>query len=149
MKDSAVFLFTKAHKVVAQFPIPTTILQAPNQLDRYKQTITRRTSSIHHHDGAHQKIKNLKAGMKQINLQARVLEIPKSKTVHTRFGNTARVSNALIADETGSIRMSLWNQQINSVSKGDMITIKHGKVAKFRGQRQLRIGRYGSLSITE
>ncbi len=78
-----------------------------------------------------------------------MLEIPKPKTVHTRFGSKACVSNALIADETGSIRISLWNQQINTISEGDVINIENGKVARFRGERQLRIGRHGNLTVNK
>lgn len=148
--DSATFLFTNVHKVVAQFPIPTKILQGNNQLESYiRKMQPREGSSVKSYEVTNPKIENLKAGMKRINLKARVLEIPKSKTVYTRFGNTAHVSNALIADETGSIRISLWNQQINTISEGDVINIENGKVARFRDERQLRIGRHGSLSVIE
>jgi len=149
-KDSAIFLFTNVQKVVAQFSIPTTILRGSNQLESYMRAMQpRRVSSVKSYEDANPRIKDLKAGMKQINLKARVLEIPKSKMVYTRSGMMAYVSNALIADETGSIRISLWNQQINIISEGDLINIKKGKVARFRGERQLRIGRQGSLSISE
>lgn len=149
-KDSAIFLFTNVQKVVAQFSIPTTILQGSNQLESYMRAMQpRRVSSVKSYEDANRRIKDLKAGMKQINLKARVLEIPKSKMVYTRSGMMAYVSNALIADETGSIRISLWNQQINIISEGDLINIKKGKVARFRGERQLRIGRQGSLNIIE
>lgn len=150
MKDSAIFLFTNVHKVVAQFSIPTKILEGNNQLESYITKMQpREVSSANSYEETNPKIQNLKAGMKRINLKATVLEIPKSKTVYTRFGTTACVSNALIADETGSIRISLWNQQINTISEGDVINIKNGKVARFRGERQLRIGRQGSLSVIE
>jgi len=146
--DSAIFLFTHVQKVVAQFPISTTILLGSNQLESYMRTMQpRRASSVKSDAGANPRIKNLKAGMKRINLKARVLEIPKSKMVYTRSGMMSYVSNALIADETGSIRISLWNQQINIISEGDLIKIENGKVTRFRGERQLRIGRHGSLSV--
>ena len=148
--DSAIFLFTNVQKVVAQFPISTTILQGSNQLESYMRTMQpRRASSVKSYESANPRIENLKAGMKRINLKAKVLEIPKSKMVYTRSGNMVYVSNALIADETGSIRISLWNQQINIISEGDLINIKNGKVTRFRGERQLRIGRRGSLSVIE
>jgi replication factor A1 len=149
-KDAAIFLFTNVQKVVAQFRIPTTILQGDNQLESYMRTMhSRGGSSVKSRESANPKIGNLKAGMKRINLKARVLEIPESKMVYTRFGSTACVSNALIADETGSIRISLWNQQINTVSEGDVINIINGKVASFRGERQLRVGRRGSLNVID
>jgi replication factor A1 len=87
--------------------------------------------------------------MRKVSLKAEVLEIPESKLVYTRYGTTACVSNALIKDEPGSMKMSLWNHQISMLHKGDAVDIKNGKVACFGGERQLRLGRSGSLSVIE
>jgi replication factor A1 len=146
-KNSAIFLFTTDRKVVAQFPISISILQGKNQLESYTKTILARISSVKNFEGVNSKIGDLKVGMKKVSLKAEVLEIPKSKIVYTRYGTTACISNALIRDETGSMKMSLWNQQINTVHKGDVIDVKNGTVTWFSGERQLRLGRSGSLSV--
>jgi replication factor A1 len=146
-KNSAIFLFTTDRKVVAQLPISITILQGKNQLESYTKTILVRISSVKNFEGVNSKIGDLKVGMKKVSLKAEVLEIPKSKIVYTRYGTTACISNALIRDETGSMKMSLWNQQINTVHKGDVIDVKNGTVAWFSGERQLRLGRRGSLCV--
>ena len=148
-KNSAIFLFTNGREVIAQFPISITILQGRNQLESYTKTILARISSVKNFEGVNSKIGDLKVGMKKVSLKAEVLEIPKSKIVYTRYGTTACISNALIRDETGSMKMSLWNQQINMVHKGDVIDVKNGTVAWFSGERQLRLGRSGSLSVIE
>jgi replication factor A1 len=148
-KNSAIFLFTNGREVTAQFPISIAILQGENQLESYTETILARTSSVKNFEGATSRIGDLKVGMKKVNLKAEVLEIPESRTVYTRYGTTACISNALIRDETGSMKMSLWNQQINTVHKGDVIDVKNGTVAWFSGERQLRLGRTGSLSVVE
>jgi len=148
-KNSAIFLFTTGREVVAQFPISITILQGTNQLESYTETILARTSSVKNFEGVTSKIGNLKVGMKKVSLKAEVLEIPESKIVYTRYGTTACISNALIKDETGSMKMSLWNHQISMVHKGDVIDVKNGTVTWFSGERQLRLGRSGSLSVIE
>jgi replication factor A1 len=148
-KNSAIFLFTIGRKVVAQFPISINILQGKNQLESCTKTILARISSAKNFEGVDSKIGDLKVGMKKVSLKAEVLEIPKSKIVYTRYGTTACVSNALIRDETGSMKMSLWNQQINTVHKGDVIDVKNGTVTWFSGERQLRLGRSGSLCVIE
>ena len=84
--------------------------------------------------------------MTQVCLKAKVLEIPKPNLVYTRCGNHASVANALIADETGTIRLCLWNEQIDCISAGGTIQIENARASTFRGQRQLNIGRKGSLS---
>ena len=148
-KNSAIFLFTNGRKVVAQFSIPLIILQGKNQLESYTKTISAKSSSVKNFKGENSKIGDLKAGMKKIDLKAEVLKLSEPKMVYTRYGTTAYVSNALIKDETGSMRMSLWNQQINMVHKGDVINIKNGNVSWFSGERQLNLGRNGSLSVIQ
>jgi replication factor A1 len=152
-KNSAIFLFTNGRKrapeVVAQFPISTAILQGKNQLESYTETILARTSSVKNFEGVTSKIGDLKVGMKKVSLKAEVLEIPESKIVYTRYGTTASISNALIKDETGSMKMSLWNDQISMVHRGDVIDVKNVTVAWFSGERQLRLGRSGSLCVIE
>ena len=91
-------------------------------------------------------IRDLRSGMTQICLNAKVLEIPKPNLVYTRYGNYASVANALIADETGTIRLSLWNEQIGSISAGDTIKIENARIIWFKGQKQLNIGRKGLLN---
>jgi replication factor A1 len=148
-KHSAIFLFTNNRKIVAQFPISIAILRGKDQLESYTKIIPAETSSIKNFEGAYSKIGDLKVGMKKVSLKAKVLEIPKSRIVQTRYGTAAFVSNAHIKDETGSMKMSLWNQQIDTVHKGDVIDVKNGKVTWFSGERQLRLGKSGSLSIIE
>jgi len=153
MRNSAIFLFSKVRKrsqeVVAQFPIPTTILRGENQLEKCTETILARTSSVKRARSVTSKIGDLKVGMKKVSLKVEVLDIPRSKVVYTRYGTTACVSNTLIRDETGSMKMSLWNHQISMVHKGDVVDIKNGQVASFDGERQLRLGRGGSLNVIE
>jgi replication factor A1 len=152
-KNSAVFLFTnggkRARKVVAQFPISIAILRGKNQLGSYTEVILARASYVKNFEGVTSKIGDLRVGMKKVSLKAEVLEIPESKIVYTRYGTTACISNALIKDETGSMKMSLWNHQISMVHEGDVVDIKNARVTWFSGERQLRLGRRGSLSAIE
>jgi replication factor A1 len=87
--------------------------------------------------------------MKRVSLRAKVLEIARPTLVFTRFGNYASVANALIADETGTIKLCLWNEQIGSISIGDTIQIENASMSTFRGERQLRIGKKGTVSNVE
>ena len=144
-KDSATFLFTSDQDVVSQFSIPTSIFQRKDPLKDCLQMISDRAST---EDVVNPKIEDLKAGMKRVNLSARVLEVPEPNRVYTRSGTEAYVSNVLIGDETGKIRMSLWNQQINAISRGVIVRVQNGAVTRFRGDLQLRIGKNGKLSVT-
>jgi len=148
-RDNAVFLITKGFKVVAQFPIPKHILEETNPLKEFAYARASRRTTPKRIKIEHPRIEDLKFGMNRINLEARVIEIPKPKSVFTRFGTFAMVTNASIADETGSIQLPLWNNQIDTVSVGDTIRVENARVAAFRGERQLRVGRGGQLSVLE
>jgi replication factor A1 len=144
LKNSVNFYFSKNEKMIAQFSIPIKFLKGKIPLEEYIKKISEKmkTKKV-----SKPKIKDLKYGMKRFKIEGKVLEIPKPNVVYTRSGTQAFISNALIGDETGTIRMSLWNDQIDKVSKGDNIRIENGLVTNFRGELQLRIGRRGRLSV--
>jgi hypothetical protein len=146
-RNNIVFLITKGPRVVAQFPIPKEfLLEHNNPIRDFRKTELLRRHLIKKDSGPHPlQIRDLRAGMKKVNLKAKVLEIARPILVFTRFGNYASVANALIADETGMIKLCLWNEQINSISIGDTIQIENASTSTFRGERQLRIGKKGIL----
>jgi replication factor A1 len=94
------------------------------------------------------KIKDLKDGMKRIEIEAKVTEKQAPREVMSRYKDVLhRVANATITDDTGSIKLTLWNEQIDQVNVNDNIKIENGYVTSFRGEIQLNVGRYGKLSI--
>lgn len=151
LQDKTVLLITKGPKVVAQFPIPQEfLLERSNPIKNLRKTNVLRRHLIKKNKGPHSlHIRDLRTGMKQVNLKAKVLEIARPTLVFTRFGNYASVANALITDETGTIKLCLWNEQIKSISTGSTVKIENARVSTFRGERQLRIGKNGILSIVE
>ena len=98
---------------------------------------------------SHVKIEDLREGMKKINVIAEVLETSEPSKVHTQFRDNALVSNACIGDETGKIMLCLWDQQVNAVSIGEYIEVTNAHVASFKGERQLRLGKNGTITKLE
>lgn len=150
-QDKAMFLITKDSKVVAQFPVSMEFLsdrsdsiRGLRKTDMIRRYLTKRNRGSHS-----LLIRDLRTGMKQVNLKAEVVEVAKPTLVLTRFGNYASVAHALIADATGTIKLCLWNGQIDSISKGDTVQIENARTSTFRGERQLSIGRNGTLSSIE
>jgi len=148
-RDYAVFLVTNSFKVVAQFRIPKHILEETSPLKEFARASASRRTILERAKVKHLRIGDLKSGMDRINLKARVLEIPKPRSVITRFGGFATVTNASITDETGIIQLPLWNKQIDAVSVGDLIQVENARVVTFRGERQLRVSRSGQLNVVE
>jgi replication factor A1 len=149
--DGSVFLMTKGSKVVSQFPIakefflePGNPIKSSGGASLLRRRIIRKSGKPYS-----SYIRDLRAGMKKISLKATVSAIPEPSLVFTRFGNYASVANATVVDETGTIKLCLWNEQINTVSVGDTIQIENAHMSLFRGQPQLRIGKTGKLSVLE
>jgi len=150
-QDKATFLMTNGSRVVSQFPIPKAFFsEHGNPIKTLGSTDLLRRRAIRKPDTPScSVIGDLKVGMKKINLTARISEIPKPILVFTRFGNYASVANASVTDETGTIKLCLWNEQISNVSVGDMIQIENAHMSQFRGEPQLRIGKNGKLNVLE
>jgi replication factor A1 len=147
-EDSAIFLVTKKEKVISQFPIKIKALENQNTFKNHIQHIPLSSISKNKEQNK-KKIGTLRYRMKGVDLKAEIVEIPPVRNVITRFGSVAKVTNIKIADETGSIRLSLWNKQTDNIHVGDKIDIKNSYVARYGGEPQLRLGRKGSVSILE
>jgi len=148
-RDHAIFLITKSHKVVAQFPVPEHILAKTNPLEEFTYRASFMRNSAQETKSNRYQIKDLRVGMKRVNIKARVLEVSQPRVVATRFGFYANVTNTLITDETGTIQLPLWNKQIDGVSVGDLIQVENANVIVFRGVRQLKVGRSGKVSVVK
>jgi ssDNA-binding replication factor A large subunit len=95
------------------------------------------------------KIKDLTPQSKRVDVGAKCLEVSEPKDIPGKFGSSRKVAEATIADETGAIVLSLWDNQIGSVVKDDVLEIKNGYVSLVRGHMRLNVGKYGTLAKTE
>jgi replication factor A1 len=152
INNEAIFLIKKNGSIVVQFRVEEELLSRKDihfdnwmNTDKVRKQIARQTPS----ELTVSLIKDLRVGMRKVNVDAQVLEVPKPQTVYTQFGNRALLSNAIISDESGKIKLSLWDQQINTISVGDSIQIRNASVAAFKGEPQLRLGKTATLNVTQ
>jgi replication factor A1 len=94
------------------------------------------------------KIAELRDGMKRVNIEAKVVEKGETREVTSKFKDqTYKVATVTIADETGTIKLTLWNEQIDQVNVDNTVKIENGYVTSFRGETQLNVGKYGMLTV--
>jgi len=148
-KGHAVFLISNDHKVIAQFPVPEYILAKNNPISEFTLKLASVRNTAQKAGSSHLQIKDLKVGMKHVNIKARVVELSQPRVVTTRFGFYANVMDALIADESGTIQLPLWNKQTDEICVGELIQVENASVIMFRGVRQLKVARSGKVSITK
>jgi replication factor A1 len=149
--DGKIFLIMEDSEVVAQLRVTEDfLLEKSNPLRKFMDTARiRRYIAKKSNVFQSSFIRDLRVGMHHVNLNARVLEIPEPTCVYTRFGNNAVVTNVLIGDATGTIKLCLWNNQIDSISVGDNIQIRNARAFAFRGEKQLRVGNKGNLKVCQ
>jgi len=86
--------------------------------------------------------------MRRVDVTAKVTEKSSTREVRSRFKDeTHHVADAAITDGTGTIKLTLWNEQIDQVNVNDTVKIENGYVTSFRGEIQLNVGRYGKLTV--
>jgi replication factor A1 len=94
-------------------------------------------------------ISELTNDMRHVTIEGTVEKITEPRTVNLRAGGSAQVADAIIVDNTGNIKLSLWDDQIKMIKEGDKILIENGYTQAFRGENSLNIGRYGKLTVLE
>jgi len=94
------------------------------------------------------KIKDLRNGMKRVSIEAKVTEKSDPREVTSRFKDqTYKIADAIITDDTGRIKLTLWNEQIDQVNVDNIVKIENGYVTSFKGEIQMNIGKYGKLTV--
>lgn len=96
------------------------------------------------------KIGNLNSYSRRVYTIVKVVSKTEPREVSSRKDmSTHRVAEALVGDETGSIYLTLWDDNIDKVEEGQILNIKNAYVNLFRGSMRLNIGRYGSYELAE
>jgi replication factor A1 len=89
-------------------------------------------------------ISELTTGQGNINVEGTISEVGETKSFN-KFGKELKVANAMLKDESGSIKLTLWNDDVSRFKDGDKIKIVNGYVNEFQGEKQLTSGKFGSM----
>lgn len=95
------------------------------------------------------KIKDLNAQTKSANVVAKVVSVGEKREVQGRFGGPRELAEAVVGDETGTVILTLWGDQIGTVQRDDTIYLENGFVSLVRGHLRLNCGKYGNLGKSD
>lgn len=101
-----------------------------------------------------QKIKDIKDGMGDLNLTGKVLEISEIRTFQRKDGNSGKVGNLLLGDDTGTIRVTLWDDKtefLNDVEYGDAVELvnAYARENAFTQKVELQVGNRSIIKKSE
>ncbi len=92
------------------------------------------------------RIGDLQNGQQRVLVEGKVDHISSPRTVISKkTGEELKVAEVKLSDNTGSIKLVLWNEQIRQVKENTSIRIEEGYVKEFRDELQLSIGRWGMI----
>lgn len=94
------------------------------------------------------KIANIVYDMRNVNFIGKLINISPIREFETDKGK-GKVVNLTFGDETGTIRLSLWNEKtdvVDQLKEGQVFEIINGYTRKDNlGNPEIRLGRYGNL----
>ncbi|HKZ23581.1 MAG TPA: single-stranded DNA-binding protein [Thermoplasmata archaeon] len=95
------------------------------------------------------KVKDLTPSSKQVNVLVKVVGFSEEREITSKFGEARKLVEATVGDETGTVLLTLWNDQIGQVAKDETLLIDNGYVTLVRGHIRLNVGKYGSMAKSE
>jgi replication factor A1 len=96
------------------------------------------------------KVGELTPQSRAVNVTAKVVSKSEVRDIPMgRDGSAHKVCDALVGDETGSIYLTLWDDNIEKVNEDDTLRIENGYVTLFKGNMRLNIGKYGKMAAAE
>jgi replication factor A1 len=96
------------------------------------------------------KVGELTPRSRAVNVTAKVVSKSEIRDIPMgRDGSAHKVCDALVGDETGSVYLTLWDDNIEKVNEDETLRIENGYVTLFKGNMRLNIGKYGKMAIAE
>ena len=92
------------------------------------------------------KVSDLKPNQGNVEIEVEIVSIEEPRTFN-KYGRELRVANAIAKDDTGEIKMSFWNQDIERIKPGMTIKMTNGWVSEFKGEKQLSAGKMGKFEV--
>ncbi len=95
------------------------------------------------------KVKELYSGMRNVSVAGKVLQKYEPRTF-VKGEKQGKVCSLIIGDETGTIRVVFWNEQVDllpDVSADDIILVKDAYVRENNGGKEVHLGSKGYIEI--
>jgi len=91
-------------------------------------------------------VKDLKPKQGNVDIVVDVVDVGDAREFN-KFGKPGKVATAIAKDDTGDIKLTLWNDDIEKVKAGDKVHLTNGYVNEWQGEMQLTTGRLGKLEV--
>ena len=91
------------------------------------------------------KIADLKVRQGGVNIdEAEVTEKTPGRESQ-KLRRSGSVCNVVIKDDSGSVQLTLWNEDVDKYDVGDKVKITDGYVGEWQGEKQVTAGKKGTI----
>jgi len=90
-------------------------------------------------------ISDLLPGMSDVDVRLTVLSVSGTKQIITGSGIEHEIVEADVEDETGKIKLVLWDDRVISLKVGDVVQVRNGFVSSFKGEWRINVGKSGEV----
>jgi replication factor A1 len=59
----------------------------------------------------------------------------------------SKIQEGIVSDDTGQVRISLWNDQVDKFKEGDKVLITTGWCKEFKEELQISSGKFGEIKL--
>jgi replication factor A1 len=96
------------------------------------------------------KVTSLKHDLRNLSLTVKILSIGSSRGVPSKRDQRQHwIAEAIVGDETGTVILTLWDDQIRMFKANDVIEIRGGYTTLFKGSLRLNVGRGSRIAKTD
>jgi replication factor A1 len=90
------------------------------------------------------KISDLTNGQGNVSISGIIKEVGEKRSFN-KYGRNLTVCHALLEDDSGNVKLTLWNDDADRFKEGDQIKLTNGYVKEFQGEKQLTSGKFGVI----
>lgn len=83
--------------------------------------------------------------MRDVDMELNVLSASKPKQIISGSGIEHEILEAEVEDETGKIKLVLWDDRIIPLKAGDVVQVRNGFVSSFKGEWRINVGKSGEV----
>ncbi|MFC3958894.1 single-stranded DNA binding protein [Halovivax cerinus] len=97
-------------------------------------------------------VEDLTLGLSDVSLVGRVLESDAVRTFDRDDGSEGKVSNLTLGDETGRVRVTLWDERADlatEIDAGETVEVADGYVRERDGTLELHVGDGGTVDVVD
>ena len=88
--------------------------------------------------------------MEKIDLRVKIVELNETREFTTSYGFTHLIVEGEIEDDTGKMKLTVWNEQIEEIKKAgidNMIDLEDCFITSFKGTLSVNVGRDSKVII--